>query len=208
MRRSRSGASIRRSSGVMPGCRRSGSRIRTPRDSPTGRRRLRRRRWRAPRRIRSRRCGPVRRVRTPHPRTGCRGRGTRCRARICRWVPTETIPTGRTTAVVGPTARTWRPRRPISMGRNRLRVCPPRRSRVSCRRTCPGPPCRCRRPRPGPRTVPLAPQPSPPDFTPGIAPLPPTLPAPAVPGPGQQLPPAGAPVLPGNPPFLPPNSQG
>ncbi|MDG4667423.1 MCE family protein [Mycobacterium sp. 236(2023)] len=61
---------------------------------------------------------------------------------------------------------------------------------------------------PGARTIPLAPQPQPADFTPGIAPLPPALPAPAVPGPGQQLAPAGQPPLPGNPPFLPPGSQG
>ncbi|KUH85738.1 MULTISPECIES: MCE family protein [unclassified Mycobacterium] len=62
---------------------------------------------------------------------------------------------------------------------------------------------------PGARTVPVGPQPPlPPDFTPGIAPLPPALPAPAVPGPGQQLPPANTPPLPGNPPFLPPLSQG
>ncbi|KUI06894.1 mammalian cell entry protein [Mycolicibacterium acapulense] len=61
---------------------------------------------------------------------------------------------------------------------------------------------------PGARTVPVGPMPpQPPDFTPGIAPLPPALPAPAVPGPGQQLAPAGQPPLPGNPPFLPPGSQ-
>ncbi|MGE0217457.1 MCE family protein [Mycolicibacterium sp.] len=60
----------------------------------------------------------------------------------------------------------------------------------------------------GARTVPLEPQPSPPDFTPGIAPLPPVLPPPPAPGPGQQLAPAGQPPLPGNPPFLPPGSQG
>lgn len=62
---------------------------------------------------------------------------------------------------------------------------------------------------PGARTVPLAPQPSPPDFTPGIAPLPPALNGPPPPpGPGPQPAPAGQPVLPGNPPFLPPGSQG
>ncbi len=61
---------------------------------------------------------------------------------------------------------------------------------------------------PGARTVPVGPMPpQPPDFTPGIAPLPPALPAPAVPGPGQQLAPANQPPLPGNPPFLPPGSQ-
>nr|WP_090277292.1 MCE family protein [Mycolicibacterium komanii]CRL71456.1 virulence factor Mce family protein [Mycolicibacterium komanii] len=61
---------------------------------------------------------------------------------------------------------------------------------------------------PGARTVPVGPMPpQPPDFTPGIAPLPPALPAPAVPGPGEQLAPAGQPPLPGNPPFLPPGSQ-
>jgi phospholipid/cholesterol/gamma-HCH transport system substrate-binding protein len=60
---------------------------------------------------------------------------------------------------------------------------------------------------PGARTVPLGPLPGPPDFTPGIAPLPPPLPPPPAPGPGQQLSPAGTPPLPGNPPFLPPGSQ-
>lgn len=62
---------------------------------------------------------------------------------------------------------------------------------------------------PGARTVPLAPQPSPPDFTPGIAPLPPALNGPPPPpGPGPNPAPAGQPLLPGNPPFLPPGSQG
>jgi len=60
---------------------------------------------------------------------------------------------------------------------------------------------------PGARTVPLSPVPGPPDFTPGIAPLPPPLPPPPAPGPGQQLAPAGQPPLPGNPPYLPPGSQ-
>jgi phospholipid/cholesterol/gamma-HCH transport system substrate-binding protein len=62
---------------------------------------------------------------------------------------------------------------------------------------------------PGGRTVPLGPlPPQPPDFTPGIAPLPPALPPPPAPGPGPQLAPAETPPLPGNPPFLPPGSQG
>jgi phospholipid/cholesterol/gamma-HCH transport system substrate-binding protein len=62
---------------------------------------------------------------------------------------------------------------------------------------------------PGGRTVPLGPlPPQPPDFTPGIAPLPPALPPPPAPGPGPQLAPAQTPPLPGNPPFLPPGSQG
>lgn len=62
---------------------------------------------------------------------------------------------------------------------------------------------------PGARTVPLAPQPSAPDFTPGIAPLPPALDGPPPPpGPGPALAPAGQAPLPGNPPFLPPGSQG
>ncbi len=62
---------------------------------------------------------------------------------------------------------------------------------------------------PGARTVPLAPQPSAPDFTPGIAPLPPALVGPTPPpGPGPVPAPAGQPLLPGNPPFLPPGSQG
>jgi phospholipid/cholesterol/gamma-HCH transport system substrate-binding protein len=62
---------------------------------------------------------------------------------------------------------------------------------------------------PGARTVPVAPQPQPPDFTPGIAPLPPALDGPPPPpGPGPNVPPAGQPPLPGNPPFLPPGSQG
>lgn len=61
---------------------------------------------------------------------------------------------------------------------------------------------------PGARTVPLAPVPGPPDFTPGIAPLPPALTGPPPPpGPGPQLPPVDVPPLPGNPPFLPPGSQ-
>jgi phospholipid/cholesterol/gamma-HCH transport system substrate-binding protein len=61
---------------------------------------------------------------------------------------------------------------------------------------------------PGARTVPVGPlPPQPPDFTPGIAPLPPALPAPPAPGPGPQLAPAETPPLPGNPPFLPPGSQ-
>ena len=66
------------------------------------------------------------------------------------------------------------------------RVCPPRPSRVSCRRTCPArrvplPPAP-----PGARTVPVGPlPPEPPDFTPGIAPLPPALTGPPPPpGPG------------------------
>jgi phospholipid/cholesterol/gamma-HCH transport system substrate-binding protein len=62
---------------------------------------------------------------------------------------------------------------------------------------------------PGGRTVPLGPlPPQPPDFTPGIAPLPPALPPPPAPGPGPELAPAGQPPLPGNPPFLPPGQQG
>ncbi|HEX2284061.1 MAG TPA: MCE family protein [Mycobacterium sp.] len=62
---------------------------------------------------------------------------------------------------------------------------------------------------PGARTVPVGPlPPQPPDFTPGIAPLPPALTGPPPPpGPGQQLAPAGQPPLPGNPPFLPPGAQ-
>ena len=62
---------------------------------------------------------------------------------------------------------------------------------------------------PGARTVPLGPLPGPPDFTPGIAPLPPALTGPPPPpGPGPDAGPAGTPPLPGNPPFLPPGSQG
>ena len=56
---------------------------------------------------------------------------------------------------------------------------------------------------PGARTVPLEPVPAPPDFTPGIAPLPPALTGPPPPpGPGPELPPAGNPPLPGNPPLV------
>src|SRR5882762_3907906 len=62
---------------------------------------------------------------------------------------------------------------------------------------------------PGARTVPLGPLPAPPDFTPGIAPLPPALTGPPPPpGPGPDAGPAGTPPLPGNPPYLPPGSQG
>ncbi len=62
---------------------------------------------------------------------------------------------------------------------------------------------------PGARTVPLGPLPGPPDFTPGIAPLPPALDGPPPPpGPGPDAGPAGTPPLPGNPPYLPPGSQG
>jgi phospholipid/cholesterol/gamma-HCH transport system substrate-binding protein len=63
---------------------------------------------------------------------------------------------------------------------------------------------------PGARTVPVGPlPPQAPDFTPGIAPLPPALTGPPPPpGPGPELAPAGEPPLPGNPPFLPPGSQG
>jgi phospholipid/cholesterol/gamma-HCH transport system substrate-binding protein len=62
---------------------------------------------------------------------------------------------------------------------------------------------------PGARTVPVGPlPPQPPDFTPGIAPLPPALTGPPPPpGPGPELAPAQTPPLPGNPPFLPPGSQ-
>lgn len=61
---------------------------------------------------------------------------------------------------------------------------------------------------PGARTVPLGPLPSAPDFTPGIAPLPPALTGPPPPqGPGPDAGPAGVPPLPGNPPYLPPGSQ-
>jgi len=62
---------------------------------------------------------------------------------------------------------------------------------------------------PGARTVPVGPlPPQPPDFTPGIAPLPPALVGPPPPpGPGPELAPAQTPPLPGNPPFLPPGSQ-
>jgi phospholipid/cholesterol/gamma-HCH transport system substrate-binding protein len=62
---------------------------------------------------------------------------------------------------------------------------------------------------PGARTVPVGPlPPEPPDFTPGIALLPPALTGPPPPpGPGPELAPAGTPPLPGNPPFLPPGSQ-
>jgi phospholipid/cholesterol/gamma-HCH transport system substrate-binding protein len=63
---------------------------------------------------------------------------------------------------------------------------------------------------PGARTVPVGPlPPQAPDFTPGIAPLPPALTGPPPPpGPGPNAGPAGTPPLPGNPPFLPPLSQG
>jgi phospholipid/cholesterol/gamma-HCH transport system substrate-binding protein len=63
---------------------------------------------------------------------------------------------------------------------------------------------------PGARTVPVGPlPPEPPNFTPGIAPLPPALTGPPPPpGPGPDAGPAGVPPLPGNPPFLPPGSQG
>jgi phospholipid/cholesterol/gamma-HCH transport system substrate-binding protein len=63
---------------------------------------------------------------------------------------------------------------------------------------------------PGARIVPVGPMPpQPPDFTPGIAPLPPALTGPPPPpGPGPDAGPAGTPPLPGNPPFLPPLSQG
>ncbi len=63
---------------------------------------------------------------------------------------------------------------------------------------------------PGARTVPVGPlPPEGPDFTPGIAPLPPALNGPPPPpGPGPDAGPAGTPPLPGNPPFLPPLSQG
>jgi phospholipid/cholesterol/gamma-HCH transport system substrate-binding protein len=62
---------------------------------------------------------------------------------------------------------------------------------------------------PGARTVPVGPlPPQPPDFTPGIAPLPPALTGPPPPpGPGPELAPAQTPPLPGNPPYLPPGSQ-
>ncbi len=62
---------------------------------------------------------------------------------------------------------------------------------------------------PGARTVPVGPlPPQPPDFTPGIAPLPPALTGPPPPpGPGPDAGPAGTPPLPGNPPYLPPGSQ-
>ena len=62
---------------------------------------------------------------------------------------------------------------------------------------------------PGARTVPVGPlPPEGPDFTPGIAPLPPALDGPPPPpGPGPAPAPAGTPALPGNPPFLPPGSQ-
>ena len=62
---------------------------------------------------------------------------------------------------------------------------------------------------PGARTVPLGPLPGPPDFTPGIAPLPPALTGPPPPpGPGPDAGPAGTPPLPGNPLYLPPGSWG
>ena len=62
---------------------------------------------------------------------------------------------------------------------------------------------------PGGRTVPISPQPGSPDFTPGIAPLPPALTGPPPPpGPGPDPAPAGIPPLPGNPPYLPPGSRG
>jgi phospholipid/cholesterol/gamma-HCH transport system substrate-binding protein len=63
---------------------------------------------------------------------------------------------------------------------------------------------------PGARTVPVGPlPPEGPDFTPGIAPLPPAFTGPPPPpGPGPDVGPAGTPPLPGNPPFLPPGSQG
>jgi phospholipid/cholesterol/gamma-HCH transport system substrate-binding protein len=62
---------------------------------------------------------------------------------------------------------------------------------------------------PGARTVPVGPlPPQPPDFTPGIAPLPPALTGPPPPpGPGPAPGPADTPPLPGNPPYLPPGSQ-
>ena len=53
---------------------------------------------------------------------------------------------------------------------------------------------------PGARTVPLEPVPAPPDFTPGIAPLPPALTGPPPPpGPGPELPPAGHATASGQP---------
>jgi phospholipid/cholesterol/gamma-HCH transport system substrate-binding protein len=63
---------------------------------------------------------------------------------------------------------------------------------------------------PGARTVPVGPlPPEGPDFTPGIAPLPPALDGPPPPpGLGPAPGPAGTPPFPGNPPYLPPGSQG
>src|SRR3954470_7690046 len=62
---------------------------------------------------------------------------------------------------------------------------------------------------PNARTVPVGPlPPEGPDFTPGIAPLPPAVTGPPPPpGPGADAGPAGTPPLPGNPPYLPPGSQ-
>ena len=82
MRRSRSAASIPRSSGAARGCRRSGSPTPTAPGSPTVRRRRRRRCWRAPRIIRAPRWRRVRPARTRRRRSCCRGRATRCPVRV------------------------------------------------------------------------------------------------------------------------------
>ena len=87
---------------------------------------------------------------------------------------------------------TWRRPRRMRTVRDSRRVCLPRRSPASCHRICPVCPAPIAAGPPGARTVPLSPLPGPPDFTPGIAPLPPALTGPPPPpGPGPERRPAG-----------------
>ena len=96
MRRSRSAASIPRSSGAARGCRRSGSPTPTAPGSPTVRRRRRHRCWRAPRIIQAPRWRRVRPVPTHRRRTCCHGRGTRCPARESTRCQVPSVLTGHT----------------------------------------------------------------------------------------------------------------
>ena len=82
MPHSRSAGSTRRTSGVVPGCRPSGSPTRMAPGSPTVLRRLRRQRWKAPRIIRARRSRLDRRARIRPRPSCCRGRVIRCRVRV------------------------------------------------------------------------------------------------------------------------------
>ena len=144
MRRSRSAVSTRRTSGAVPGCRRSSSPTRTARGSPTVRRRPRRPCWKAPRIIHIRRWRPDRRARTRQRRSCCRVRVTRCRVRASTRTWDRSDRMGR----IRP-CPTWLPRR------RTLPVCPRRREFRSpgdpgrSSRTCRAHPCRSRPDRQG-----------------------------------------------------------
>ena len=184
MPRSRSAVSTRRTSGAARACRRSSSPTPTAPGSPTVRRRLRRRCSKAPRITRDRPWRPARRARTRRRRSCCRGRATRCRARVSIKSKVPSGLTGRTRRC--PTSPRRR-RTPTACPRHRGSRSPgDPGSRIP---DVPGTPVPIAPGPPGARTEPLGPLPGPAPPIPSTHPRQQLPPGPAAPpGPGGQLP--------------------